>query len=37
MESEVDLALDTLEKSKQALVFVNTKRSAESVANAVAL
>lgn len=32
----VNIALDTIEKSKQALVFVNTKRSAEKVAEDIA-
>ena len=32
----VNIALDTIEKKKQALVFVNTKRSAEKVAEEIA-
>ncbi|MFH1408629.1 MAG: helicase-related protein [Nanoarchaeota archaeon] len=32
----VDLALDTIQKKKQALIFVNTKRSAEKVAEDIA-
>lgn len=35
-DSVVNLALDTIGKSKQALVFVNTKRSAEKVAEDIA-
>ena len=31
----IDLAIDTIKKGKQALIFVNTKRSAESVAEKI--
>ena len=36
-DSVIDLALDTIEKEKQALVFVNTRNSAESQAERVAM
>ncbi|MBI1969762.1 hypothetical protein HYS48_03630, partial [Candidatus Woesearchaeota archaeon] len=32
----INLALDTLKKSKQAIIFVNAKRSAEKVAEDIA-
>ena len=35
-DSTVNLVLDTLKIDKQALVFVNSKRSAESVAEKIA-
>ena len=31
-DSAINLALDTISKKKQALIFVNTKRSAEKLA-----
>ncbi|MBN1502833.1 hypothetical protein JW930_04770 [Candidatus Woesearchaeota archaeon] len=33
----IDLVLDTIKRKKQAIIFVNTKRSAESVAERIAL
>ena len=36
-DSTTNLALNTIEKNKQALVFVNTKRSAESAAEKISL
>ena len=35
-DETLNLAFDILEKKKQALVFVNTKKSAESVAEKIA-